>query len=71
MTAAPLRDGMYQPSSSRPSLVVKRTSSWATPSRSAGTTARAVWVKTQAAPTGTTTEIRPTNPATTSSARRP
>jgi hypothetical protein len=40
ITAAPLRDGTYQPWSSSPSAVVNVTSSWATPSRSGGTTAR-------------------------------
>jgi hypothetical protein len=70
ITAAPLREGMYQPSSSRPSLVLKRTSSWATPRRSAGTMARAVWVKTQAAPTGTTSISAPTTPARPSKERR-
>ena len=46
ITAAPLRDGMYQPSSFRPSLVLNVTFSWGVFSSSAGTTARAVWVVT-------------------------
>ena len=36
ITAAPFRDGTYQPSSRSPSLVVKCTFSWATPSRRPG-----------------------------------
>jgi hypothetical protein len=46
MTAARFFDGMYQPSSSSPSLVVNETSSWAVPSSGFGTYARATCVKT-------------------------
>ena len=43
-TAAPLRDGTYQPVRRSPSLVRSETSSWAAPSRGAGTDASAVLV---------------------------
>ncbi len=40
ITAAPLRDGTYQPRSVSPSLVSNETSSWAAPRSAGGTTAR-------------------------------
>ena len=46
ITAAPLRDGMYQPSSSSPSLVSNFTFSCGTPRWLAGTTARPTFVPT-------------------------
>ena len=46
ITVAPLREGMNQPSSRSPSLVVKETSSGVAPRFGVGTTARAVCVRT-------------------------
>ena len=55
ITVAPFRDGMNQPSSRSPSLVVKETSSCAAPRFGVGTTARAVCVTTYAIDTGKST----------------
>ena len=55
ITAAPLRDGTYQPASLRPSLVVKLTERYAVPRWAAGTGARATCVARIAIPVGTIT----------------
>ena len=70
MTAAPFFDGTYQPSSASPSVVVKETSSYATPKWFAGTMARPTCVVTYARPTGSNTTSATTTPATARSARR-
>ena len=44
MTAAPLREGMYQPWRSSPSSVWRVMSSYGTPSWAVGTSARVMWV---------------------------
>jgi hypothetical protein len=54
ITAAPFFDGTYHPRSRNPSEVVKETSSWAAPTWSAGTKARAEWVSTYATRNGAT-----------------
>ena len=55
MTAARFFDGMYQPWSSSPSLVVNDTSSYGAPSSGVGTNPRATCVKTYDRETGPTT----------------
>ena len=56
MTAAPFLEGMYQPTSRRPSLVVKATSSYSVPRFGVGTKARPVWVMTYDWASGKTTK---------------